>query len=138
MEETNVEEIQQEEAQKSEESLEGGSYEIIRKRLLNLSNDLFERIDNMNQRRKGIFGALESQVLRSDRIMTRNNCMPRDMVSVGNLLIFGYNVFIGLKKETQISDVFSVYEMKEDRFEEAGDGILNNSQFLKPMLPCRL
>ena len=117
--------------QTAEEQLEGGAYEIIRKRLLNLSNDLFERIDKINVRRKEVFGALENQALRSDRIMTANNCMPRDMVSVGEFLIFGYNVFIGLKKETQISDVFSVYEMKEDRFEEAGNDLLNNSQFLK-------
>ncbi len=132
MEETVREEEQQQgAAQTAEEQLEGGAYEIIRKRLLNLSNDLFERIDKMNVRRKEIFGALENQALRSDRIMTTNNCMPRDMESVGTFLIFGYNVFIGLKKETRISDVFSVYEMKEDRFEEVGNEILNDAQFLK-------
>ena len=133
MEETvREEELQEQEVgQSTEEQLEGGAYEIIRKRLLNLSNDLFERIDKMNVRRKEVFGALENQALRSDRIMTANNCMPRDMESVGKYLIFGYNVFIGLKKETQISDVFSVYEMKEDRFEEARNDILNDAQFLK-------
>ncbi|PIE33133.1 AAA family ATPase [candidate division KSB3 bacterium] len=125
------EEQQQETHQTAEKQLEGGSYEIIRKRLLTLGSDLLERINKMNDRRKEVFGALVSKVLRSDRIMTRNNCIPRDMVSVGNRLIFGYNVFIGLKKESHISDVFSVYEMKNDRFEEAGDGFLSDPQFLK-------
>ncbi len=125
------EQAQTSEEQSSEETLEGGSYEIIRKRLLNLSNELYDRIDKMNQRRKEVFGALESHVLRSDRIMTRNNCVPRDMVSIGNLLIFGYNVFIGLKKESHISDVFSVYEFKDDRFEAVEDTIVRDPQFVK-------
>ena len=132
MDTTNMEEQEtRTEEQTSEETLEGGSYEIIQKRLMNLSDDLFTRITNMNQRRKEVFGALESQVLKSDRIQTKNNCVPRDMVSIGNLLIFGYNVFIGMKKETKISDVFSVYEFKDDRFEEVDSRIFRDPEFLK-------
>ena len=122
---------EEQQPQSSEQVLEGGAYEIIQKRLLNLSNDLFERISKLNQRRKEVFGALESRPLKTDRIVTQNNCEPRDMVSVGKYLIFGYNVFIGLKKETRVSDVFSIYEMQDNRFEDAGTGILENPQFLK-------
>lgn len=121
----------QQSPQTSDEALEGGAYEIIRKRLTNLSNDLFDRISQMNQRRKAVFGALESRPLKTDRIVTKNNCVPRDMVSVGKLLIFGYNVFIGLKKEAHISDVFSLYEFKDDRFEDIGTEALHHPQFLK-------
>jgi len=126
-----LESTQTDAPQAADEKMEGGSYEIIRKRLTALSNDLFERMGKINERRKEVFGALANQALRSDRIVTQNNCMPRDMIVVGKRLIFGYNVFLGLKKETQISDVFSVYEMKDDRFEEVNGDFLNDPQFVK-------
>ncbi len=116
----------------AEQSLEGGAYEVIRKRLLTLSSDLLTRLDKLNQRRKEVFGALESQVLRSDRIVTRNNCVPRDLVTIGNTLIFGYNVFIGLKKEISVNDVLSAYALKDDRFEELeAFPPFENPQFVK-------
>ena len=43
------------------------------------------------------------------RIRTENNCLARDIVRFGNWLLFGYNVFMGLKKETRVDDVFSLY-----------------------------
>src|SRR5690606_4640904 len=42
-----------------------------------------------------------------------HNCVARDIVQVGELLLFGYNVFIGLKKETRVEDVFSLYRLVE-------------------------
>lgn len=35
-----------------------------------------------------------------------NNCVLCDVVQVGDLLFFGYNVFIGFKKEIEVGDVF--------------------------------
>jgi hypothetical protein len=34
-------------------------------------------------------------------------------VRIGDLLLFGYNVFIGLKKETAVGDVFALYRLAE-------------------------
>jgi len=48
------------------------------------------------------------------RIRTENNCIARDIVQVGDCLLFGYNVFIGLKKETSVADVFSLYRLVEE------------------------
>jgi len=36
----------------------------------------------------------------------------RDIVQIGDLLVFGYNVFIGLKTTTKIEDVFSLYRLQ--------------------------
>ncbi|MCG8699939.1 MAG: DNA repair ATPase [Bacteroidales bacterium] len=52
----------------------------------------------------------------TDRITTDNNCIPVDMAPVGSLLIFGYNVTIGLKSKTAISDVFSIYTYSNQKF----------------------
>ena len=42
-----------------------------------------------------------------------HNCVARDIVQVGDCLLFGYNVFMGLKKTTRVEDVFSLYRLVE-------------------------
>jgi len=92
---------------------EGGAYEIIRDRLLNQGKQLQEETQKLNLARTEEFGGTDMSVVGRVRVRTENNCMARDIVRVGETLIFGYNVFIGLKKETQIEDVFSLYELKQ-------------------------
>ncbi len=101
----------------SDSGLEGGSYEVIRARLLEQARALGTKTDELNERRKKLFSGVELTVLGNERVRTENNCVPRDMVSLGSLLLFGYNVFIGLKSETLVSDVLSLH-----RFDKTPDG----------------
>lgn len=96
--------------------LQVGTYEIIRNRLKGHSKELLKRLQRLNDARKDVFGAVESKLLSSRRITTRNNCVPRDMVPVGDKFIFGYNVFVGLRTETVLDDIFAVYEWKNGTF----------------------
>ncbi|NTX57433.1 DNA repair ATPase [Myxococcus sp. CA039A] len=100
-----------------EAALEGGSYEVIRTRLLAQADVLGAKANDLNARRKAFFGGSELAVTGNERVRTENNCVARDIVSVGKYLLFGYNVFIGLKKETSVADVFSLH-----RFEKTADG----------------
>ena len=100
-----------------EATLAGGSYEVIRARLHSQADALATRANDLNARRKALFGGTELTVIGNERVRTENNCVPRDIVSVGKYLLFGYNVFIGLKKETVVSDVFSLH-----RFEKTAEG----------------
>ncbi|HVG60332.1 MAG TPA: DNA repair ATPase [Hyalangium sp.] len=100
-----------------ETTLEGGSYEVIRARLLNQAEELGTRAADLNARRKALFGGTELTVIGNERVRTENNCVPRDIVSVGQYLLFGFNVFIGLKKETHVADVFSLH-----KFEKTAEG----------------
>src|SRR5690606_21433893 len=59
------------------------------------------------------FGSSHMEAIGRVRIRTENNCIARDIVQVGECLLFGYNVFIGLKKETSVADVFSLYRLVE-------------------------
>ena len=103
--------------EKSQEvTLEGGTYEIICNRLVNQCDELHRRLDKLNTARKEVFGTIETKLLSTSRINTENNCMPRDMIPVGNLFIFAYNVHIGLKSEVQLSDVFAVYSYENHEF----------------------
>src|SRR5688500_4770220 len=97
--------------------LEGGSYEVIRARLLESARLLTEKADALNKRRKTTSGGAEPEVIGNARVRTDNNCVPRDIINVGGRLLFGYNVFLGLRTETKIADVFSIH-----RFERTQEG----------------
>ena len=90
---------------------EGGAYEIIRKRLVEQGERLKEKTAALNAARAEEFGSTDMEVLARTRIRTENNCRGRAIVQVGEKLLFGYNVFIGLKKTTRIEDVFALYRL---------------------------
>ncbi|HET9933495.1 MAG TPA: DNA repair ATPase [Polyangiaceae bacterium] len=100
-------------AQASARSLEGGSYEVIRKRLLERAAELGNQAEALNSRRKQLFGGSELALIATERVRTENNCVPRDVVSVGGSMLFGFEVFIGLKSETRVSDVLSLYRFEK-------------------------
>lgn len=108
--------------------LDSGTYEIIQSRLLKQKNDLQQRLHALNEERKKVFGSLETRLIANDRVNTENNCIARDIVTIGNYSIFGYNVHFGLRTEINLSDVFSIYEFDRDgvdgdalRFRESGN-----------------
>ena len=94
------------------ETVEQGAYEIIRRRLEAQAQELSKRARALNERRLEVFGGTEIAVVGNERIRTENNCVPCDIVDVGGRLLFGYNVFIGLKSQTRVEDVFSVHEFR--------------------------
>ncbi|MBU3057659.1 DNA repair ATPase [Pseudomonas indica] len=92
---------------------EGGAYEVLHKRLLEQGQRLKQTTDRLNAQRLDEFGNSQMAVIGRVRIRTENNCIARDIVQVGDCLLFGYNVFLGLKKETRVEDVFSLYRLSE-------------------------
>ncbi|TYQ15588.1 UNVERIFIED_CONTAM: Holliday junction resolvasome, helicase subunit [Acetivibrio alkalicellulosi] len=110
--------------------LENGTYEVIKSRLLKHGNELKERLDRLNDKRKEVFGAIETTILGSERIITENNCVPRDMAPIGNWFIFGYNVHMGLKSKVEIEDVFSIYEYKDRSFHKLNLSLIEDKQFI--------
>lgn len=123
------------EAQKDTEgpeaNLDQGTYEIIKDRLIKQGDILRSKLSQLNDARKVVFGAIDTQLLTTERITTDNNCVPRDMIAVGENFIFGYNVYIGLRKVTQLSDVFSVYEYSERSFRKKDLALINHPEFVR-------
>ena len=97
----------------TQQALEQGSYDLIKRRLNNFGSSLKTQVDNVNKQRIVEFGSTELQVKGRVRVRTEQNCTPRDIAIVGDKVIFAYNVSLGLKKETSISDVFSVHKLIE-------------------------
>ncbi|MHC4636562.1 MAG: DNA repair ATPase [Planctomycetota bacterium] len=128
MEDNNLNNTQTEE-KTNEVQLQSGTYEIIRSRLAGHSKELLKRLQKLNVARRDVFGTVEHKLLSSERISTQNNCVARDMVSIGDKFIFGYNVFIGLRTETTLKDVFAVYQWKDRTFTECPLDLINNERF---------
>jgi hypothetical protein len=114
-----------------EVALESSTYEIIRNRLAGYGKWLRERLEKLNVARKEVFGSIDTKLLATERITTEHNCVPRDMVAVGNRFLFGYNVHFGLKTETDLADVFAVYEFRDRSFHELPLDLIRNDEFEK-------
>ena len=88
--------------------LAAGTYEVLRNRLRDASADLRTRLGKLNESRAEVFGNIETTLITTERVTTDHNCVPRDLVSIGDQFLFGYNVQFGLKTEIELADVFSV------------------------------
>jgi hypothetical protein len=118
------------EEKKDEVVLEGGTYEILRKRLQDHGKELQNRLAALNKDRKDVFGSIEPKLLATERITTDNNCIPRDIVSLSETFIFAYNVQFGLKSTTDLADVFSIYELKDNKFVLQPLSLIQDPQFI--------
>ncbi|MDA8021030.1 MAG: DNA repair ATPase [Thermoanaerobaculia bacterium] len=98
--------------------IEKGAYEILRARLNEQATELKQRAESLNRSRLDLFGGTEMAVVGNERIRTENNCVPRDIVKVGSRMLFGYNVFLGLRTETKVEDVFTAHRFQAEA--EAG------------------
>jgi hypothetical protein len=98
-------------------SLGGGNYDVLLARLRAAGAALLARGQALNERRKATFGSTEPQLVATERLRTEHNCVPVDIVAVGDHLLVGFAVFLGLKSETTIPDVLALH-----RFEAQADG----------------
>ena len=127
-------------AESADPELEAGNYEVIRTRLVEQGRELNRRTEALNGKRKEVFGGTELSVIGDPKIRTVNNCVPRDIVQVEGLLLFGYNVAVHSRSETTVADVFALHQFTQTtdgRFDcpaagiDAGGNFLGDPQFLK-------
>lgn len=113
----------------TEPTLTGGAFDVLHNRLKALNSDLQERLEKLNVKRKEVFGGQEAAIIGHDRIQTENSCIPRDIVAIGSTVIFGYNVFVGLKSETALTDVFSVQLFENGELRAGDPNFIDDSGF---------
>ncbi|WP_371951210.1 DNA repair ATPase [Actinomadura monticuli] len=74
-------------------ALDHGTYEVLRGRLAEHAGELGRRAEALNARRLEVFGGAEMRLAGTERIRTAHKCVPRDVVALGDVMLFGYNVF---------------------------------------------
>ncbi|WP_278263046.1 DNA repair ATPase [Nocardia sp. AG03] len=96
-------------------ALDGGTYEVLRTRLREQARELATRCAELDARRVADFGGVELKLVGTEQIRTEHHCVPRDIVALADgRMLFGYNVFIGLKPSTEVGDVFAVHRFQRD------------------------
>ncbi|TVQ15318.1 MAG: AAA family ATPase [Bacteroidetes bacterium] len=112
-----------------ENTIEKGTYEIIQQRLQQQRQNLIEQLQLLNKERQKIFGSLDFKLLSNVRVNTEHHCLARDLVSVANVCLLGYNVRLGLKTVLEIPDVFSVYHFRDNEFHPAPLDVIMDKEF---------
>ncbi|MEV7892267.1 DNA repair ATPase [Streptomyces sp. NPDC002817] len=114
--------------------LDTGTYEVLRDRLTAQATELARRAEALNARRIEEFGATRLELAGTERLRTEHACVPRDIVSVGDVLLFGHNVFLGLKPETAVGDVFALHDRDLNRLpDDAVPGLFDDSAFVREL-----
>ncbi|MEU8117998.1 DNA repair ATPase [Spirillospora sp. NPDC049024] len=116
-----------------------GTYEVLRARLAGHAGELARRAEALNARRLEVFGGSDLRLAGTERIRTAHNSVPRDVVALGGVMLFGCNAFLGLKPETTVVDVFSLHRFTRGeegvRFVQTGPeavpGLLDDPRFLR-------
>ena len=115
---------------KQADTLDSGTYEIIKRRLNAQKDELNIRLNQLNEARKEVFRSVEFELIANQRITTENTCVARGIMAFGNLCIFGYNVHFGLRSDIQLSDVFSIYLFENNQFIPQSLDLINDSGFI--------
>ncbi len=102
-----------------DQSLASGTYEVLRNRLRESAADLRKRFERLNAARAEVFGNIESKLLSTAHVTTDHNCVPRDLMTIGDHVVLGYNVQFGLKTEIVPSDVLSIYRFDGEHTHDA-------------------
>jgi hypothetical protein len=101
-------------------SLDTGSYEVVKQRLVGHVDDLTKRAERLNEARKEVFGSSAFELQHTSRVRTSNAAQPRDMISVDGHLLFAFAVTLGLKSTPAVEDLFALYKLDPGA---EGDGL---------------
>jgi hypothetical protein len=112
-------------------ALDAGTYEVVRKRLDAVAAQLLGEVTALNERRLAVFGASATALLATEHLRTEHNCIPRDIVAVGDRLVLGYQVHLGLKSATAVGDVFTEVRYSDNAFHPVERSLFTGAAFDK-------
>jgi len=111
--------------------LDAGTYDVVRKRLDTVAAELLTEVNALNERRLSVFGASATTLLATEHLRTDHNCIPRDIVAVGDRLVLGYQVHMGLKSTTSVGDVFMEVRYGDNSFHSVERSLFTGAEFEK-------
>lgn len=115
-------------------ALDTGTYEVLRDRLTAQAAELARRAEALNARRVEEFGSVRLELAGTENLRTESACVPRDLVSVGDVLVFGYDTVPGRGPETTVGDVLALHDRALNRLpEDAVPGLLDDPAFVREL-----
>ncbi|MFJ5305579.1 DNA repair ATPase [Streptomyces sp. NPDC088350] len=113
--------------------LDTGTYEVLRDRLAAQAAELARRAEALNTRRTEEFGSTRLELTGTERLDTEHPAAPRDIVAVGDTLLFGHQVSLGITRDTTVADVLTLHDRHDLRRlpENAVPGLLDDPDFVR-------
>ncbi|MEU5368205.1 DNA repair ATPase [Streptomyces sp. NPDC005951] len=104
--------------------VDAGAYEVLRRRLSAQAGELVRRAEALNARRTEEFGSTGLRLLATEQVRTEHASVPRDLVAVGGMLLFGFERGPGARGEAGVDDVLLVRDAEGDSEAPANGGTL--------------
>ncbi|MER7484406.1 DNA repair ATPase [Streptomyces sp. NPDC126497] len=115
-----------------ETAADGGAYQVLRDRLADRAAELAGRAEALNHRRAEEFGAPELRLTGTERLRTGRTAVPRDIVAVGDVLLFGYDTRPRPEAGTAVGDVLAPHDRDLNRLpDDAVPGLLDDPGFVR-------
>ncbi|OYP13107.1 DNA repair ATPase [Streptomyces sp. FBKL.4005] len=112
------------------DAVDTGTYEVLRDRLTAQAAELARRAEALNARRTEEFGSTRLDLTGSGRLRSEHAGIARDVVAVGDRLLFGRDAASGLRAEPAVGDVLALYDRDLNRLpEDAVPGLLDDPAF---------
>ncbi|MFD3731652.1 DNA repair ATPase [Streptomyces sp. NPDC058632] len=112
--------------------MDGGTYQVLRDRLTAQAAELARRAEGLNRLRIETFGTAELRLAGTERLRTDRTSVPRDIVAVGDVLLFGYGAQPRPETDTAVGDVLAAHDRDLNRLPDgAVPGLLGDPGFLR-------
>ncbi|MGW0992190.1 DNA repair ATPase [Streptomyces sp. NPDC002523] len=109
------------------DTADAGTYEVLRDRLQAHAAELARRAEDLNARRADEFGSAGLTLQATARLRTPHPCVPRDVVAVGDVLLFGSTGRTADGTDAAVTDVLALYDRDLNRLpEDAVPGLLDD------------
>ncbi|WP_371589884.1 DNA repair ATPase [Streptomyces virginiae] len=113
-------------------AMDAGTYEVLRDRLTAQATELTRRTEALNTARIEEFGSTGLTLSGSARLRTEENRTARDIVTVGDLLLFGCNGAPSTGPDRAVSDVLALYDRDFNPLPtDAAPGLLDDPEFVR-------
>ncbi|CAL9613540.1 hypothetical protein SUDANB176_05677 [Streptomyces sp. enrichment culture] len=115
-----------------DEAVDADTYRVLRDRLSAQAAELARRAETLNRRRAEEFGAPELRLAATERLRTDRTGVPRDIVAVGEVLLFGYEAQPRPEGDTAVGDVLVPHDRDLNRLpDDAVPGLLDDPGFVR-------
>ncbi|MFE9923150.1 DNA repair ATPase [Streptomyces sp. NPDC005774] len=114
------------------ETVDGGTYQVLRDRLTGQAVELARRTEELNRLRIDTFGSAELRLTGTERLRTDRAGVPRDIVAVGDVLLFGHGAQPRPETDTAVGDVLAAHDRDLNRLpDDAVPGLLDDPVFVR-------
>ncbi|WP_371640268.1 DNA repair ATPase [Streptomyces virginiae] len=112
--------------------LDAGTYGVLRDRLTAQAAELTRRTETLNKARIEEFGSTGLVLSGSGRLRTEESRTARDIVAVGDVLLFGCNGAASTSPDRAVSDVLALYDRDFNPLPaDAAPGLLDDPEFVR-------